>query len=117
MRTAHGYSADALRSGEGEAAQPVAEFAQHAPGIDWAAWVVVVGYVAGRLLEGLFLLAFKMESHCWRPVDSLFRTITARRNPNLIFLSVGAIAGRALYENKFDFKKAQSAADKAVGKA
>jgi len=63
-------------------------------GIDWAAWVVVVGYVAGRLLEGLFLLAFKMESHCWRPVDSLFRTITARRNPNLIFLSVGAIAGR-----------------------
>ncbi|MBK8063049.1 MAG: 1-(5-phosphoribosyl)-5-[(5-phosphoribosylamino)methylideneamino]imidazole-4-carboxamide isomerase [Betaproteobacteria bacterium] len=30
---------------------------------------------------------------------------------------VGAIAGRALYENKFDFKKAQSAADKAVGKA
>ena len=63
-------------------------------GYEWAAWVVVVGYVAGRLLEGLFLLAFKMESHCWRPVDSLFRTITARRNPNLIFLSVGALAGR-----------------------
>ncbi len=63
-------------------------------GFEWAAWVVVVGYVAGRLLEGLFLLAFKMESHCWRPIDSLFRTITARRNPNLIFLSVGALAGR-----------------------
>ena len=30
---------------------------------------------------------------------------------------VGAIAGRALYEGKFDFKKAQAAADKAVGKA
>ena len=52
------------------------------------------GYFAGRLLEGLFLLVFKMESHCWRPIDSLFRTITARRNPNLIFLSVGALAGR-----------------------
>jgi phosphoribosylformimino-5-aminoimidazole carboxamide ribotide isomerase len=30
---------------------------------------------------------------------------------------VGAIAGRALYEGKLDFKKAQSAADKAVGVA
>jgi hypothetical protein len=35
-----------------------------------------------------------MESHCWRPIDSLFRTITARRNPNLIFLSVSLLAGR-----------------------
>ena len=60
----------------------------------WATGVVVGGYFAGRLLEGIFLLAFKMESHCWRPIDSLFRTITARRNPNLIFLSVGALAGR-----------------------
>jgi phosphoribosylformimino-5-aminoimidazole carboxamide ribotide isomerase len=30
---------------------------------------------------------------------------------------VGAIAGRALYEGKLDFKKAQAAADKAVGTA
>jgi len=30
---------------------------------------------------------------------------------------VGAIAGRALYEGKLDFKKAQAAADKAAGKA
>jgi phosphoribosylformimino-5-aminoimidazole carboxamide ribotide isomerase len=29
---------------------------------------------------------------------------------------IGAIAGRALYEGKIDFKKAQAAADKAVGK-
>lgn len=29
---------------------------------------------------------------------------------------IGAIAGRALYEGKLDFKKAQAAADKAVGK-
>jgi phosphatidylglycerophosphate synthase len=62
--------------------------------LEWATAVVVGGYFAGRLLEGIFLLAFKMESHCWRPIDSLFRTITARRNPNLIFLSVGALAGR-----------------------
>ena len=30
---------------------------------------------------------------------------------------VGAIAGRALYEGKIDLKKAQAAADKALGKA
>jgi phosphatidylglycerophosphate synthase len=60
---------------------------------EWATAVVVGGYFAGRLHEGVFLLAFKMESHCWRPIDSLVRTITARRNPNLIFLSVGALAG------------------------
>ena len=30
---------------------------------------------------------------------------------------VGAIAGRALYEGKLDFKSAQAAADKAAGKA
>jgi phosphatidylglycerophosphate synthase len=62
--------------------------------VEWATAVVVGGYFAGRLLEGVFLLVFKMESHSWRPIDSLFRTITARRNPNLIFLSVGALAGR-----------------------
>jgi len=62
-------------------------------GIDAATAVVVIGYLAGRLLEGLFLLAFSMETHCWRPIDSLFRTITARRNPNMILLTVGAVAG------------------------
>jgi phosphoribosylformimino-5-aminoimidazole carboxamide ribotide isomerase len=30
---------------------------------------------------------------------------------------IGAIAGRALYEGRIDFKQAQAAADKAVGKA
>ena len=36
----------------------------------------------------------KVRFGAWRPIDGLFRTITARRNPNLILLSVGAIAGR-----------------------
>ena len=39
-------------------------------------------------------MAFKMEIHCWRPIDSYFRTITARRNPNLILLTLGTLAGR-----------------------
>ena len=56
--------------------------------------VIVGGYVAGRLLEGAFLASFGFECHCWRPVDALFRTITARRNPNLLLLSVGTAVGR-----------------------
>jgi len=56
--------------------------------------IVVVGYVGGRLLEGAFLAAFRIETHSWRPIDALFRTVTARRNPNLILLTVGAIGGR-----------------------
>jgi len=56
--------------------------------------VVVIGYVIGRLLEGAFILLFQIETHCWRPIDSLFRTVTARRNPNMILLTVGTLAGR-----------------------
>jgi len=61
--------------------------------IDTATWIVIGGYLAGRLLEGLFLLAFSIETHCWRPIDTLFRTITARRNPNLILLTVAVLGG------------------------
>jgi phosphatidylglycerophosphate synthase len=57
-------------------------------------WIVVGGYLVGRLEEGLFLLVFAFEMHCWRPIDALFRTITARRNPNLLLLSIGALGGR-----------------------
>jgi len=56
--------------------------------------IVVIGYLVGRGLEATFLLKFGIETHCWRPVDSLFRTITARRNPNLILLTVATIGGR-----------------------
>jgi phosphatidylglycerophosphate synthase len=56
--------------------------------------IIIGGYIIGRLLEGLFMLAFHMEIHSWRPVDSFFRTITARRNPNLILLTLGTFASR-----------------------
>lgn len=59
-----------------------------------ATTVVVGGYVVGRLLEGAFLAAFRIETHSWRPLDGAVRTVTARRNPNLILLSVGTLAGR-----------------------
>jgi phosphatidylglycerophosphate synthase len=59
-----------------------------------AVWVTVVGYVIGRLIEGAFLWRCKTEIHCWRPVDSWFRTVTARRNPNLLLLTGSVVAGR-----------------------
>jgi len=35
-----------------------------------------------------------MHIHSWRPFDSWFREITARRNPNLILLTGAALLGR-----------------------
>ena len=57
-----------------------------------AAWVVVGGYVIGRLLEGVFLLTFRMEMFIWRPFDGWFRLIIARRNPNLVLLTGAVLA-------------------------
>lgn len=56
--------------------------------------IVVGGYVAQRVEEGIFLALFKLEMHAWRPFDSFFRLITARRNPNLILLTACALVGR-----------------------
>jgi phosphatidylglycerophosphate synthase len=55
--------------------------------------VVIVGYVGGRLQEGLFSWLHGIEIHIWRPVDSWFREITARRNPNLFILTVAVLLG------------------------
>jgi hypothetical protein len=37
---------------------------------------------------------FGFHIHSWRPFDSFFRLITARRNPNLLFLTPAWIVGR-----------------------
>jgi hypothetical protein len=55
----------------------------------------VAGYVLGRLAEGaftLFLGGFSMFT--WRPFDSNFRLVLARRNPSLIVLTAGLLVGR-----------------------
>ncbi|HKQ94196.1 MAG TPA: CDP-alcohol phosphatidyltransferase family protein [Aestuariivirgaceae bacterium] len=72
-----------------------------AHGFDWPSafqWSVVAvilgGYVMQRLMEGIAIKWLGMEIHIWRPVDTYFREITARRNPNLILLTVSVIAGR-----------------------
>jgi phosphatidylglycerophosphate synthase len=49
-------------------------------------WTIVGGYVAQRIIEGIFIKRLKMEIHVWRPIDSRFRLITARRNPNMVIL-------------------------------
>lgn len=56
--------------------------------------VIVGGYVLQRLEEGLFIVLFGMDMHVWRPFDSRFRLVTARRNPNLLLLTASALAGR-----------------------
>lgn len=61
---------------------------------DWVLWVVVGGYVLQRLQEALFLQLFGIQIHVWRPFDSFFRLITARRNPNLLLLTLATLAGR-----------------------
>jgi phosphatidylglycerophosphate synthase len=60
-----------------------------------SAWIAVIGYVIGRLQEGLFLWRFGFEMHAWRRLDSAFRLFTARRNPNLVLLTVCVAFGRA----------------------
>ncbi len=49
--------------------------------------VIVAGYVLQRGEEGIFLRRFGFHIHAWRPFDSFFRLITARRNPNLLILT------------------------------
>ena len=61
---------------------------------DWMLGVILVGYVAQRVVEGIFMRVFGMHIHSWRPFDSWFREITARRNPNLILLTASALVGR-----------------------
>ena len=35
-----------------------------------------------------------MHIHVWRPIDSQFRLITARRNPNMVILVAALLFGR-----------------------
>jgi phosphatidylglycerophosphate synthase len=55
---------------------------------------IVFGYVAQRIIEGIFLYRFGMDIHVWRQIDSRFRLITARRNPNMVILVASLLVGR-----------------------
>lgn len=55
---------------------------------------ILAFYVAGRLIELVFKRFVGSTSmFAWRPFDSYFRLILARRNPNLILLMLSYLAG------------------------
>jgi phosphatidylglycerophosphate synthase len=56
--------------------------------------VILGGYVVQRLMEGVSIKWLGLEIHIWRKIDTVFRQITARRNPNLILLTIGTLVGR-----------------------
>jgi phosphatidylglycerophosphate synthase len=55
---------------------------------------IVFGYVVQRVIEGIFVRRYGMHIHVWRKIDSQFRLITARRNPNMVILVVALLFGR-----------------------
>ncbi len=59
----------------------------------WTLGIIVAGYVLQRGQEGLFIARFGIEMHIWRRFDSIFRLYTARRNPNLVILTVFTLFG------------------------
>lgn len=57
-------------------------------------WAIIGGYIAQRIIEGIFIKRLGMEIHVWRPIDSRFRLITARRNPNMVILVLALLVRR-----------------------
>lgn len=57
-------------------------------------WIIFGTYILGRVIEGIFSWRYKMHIHVWRKIDSQFRLITARRNPNVLILLVALALGR-----------------------
>ena len=60
----------------------------------WTVAAIVLAYAVQRLIEGLFILRFRFHMHVWRPFDSRFRLVAARRNPNMVILVAFLAAGR-----------------------
>jgi hypothetical protein len=57
------------------------------------AYIIVAGYVGGRIIEGLFEGLGACSMFAWRPFDAYFRLVTARRNPCLIILTLASLGG------------------------
>jgi phosphatidylglycerophosphate synthase len=60
----------------------------------WVLALILGGYLLQRVMEGIAIKWLGLEIHIWRPIDTLFRQVTARRNPNLLILTVLTILGR-----------------------
>lgn len=63
-------------------------------GLEQMNWIIVIAYVAGRIVEGLFPLLGNCSIFTWRPFDAWFRLITARRNPCMILLTLSFLVGK-----------------------
>ena len=63
-------------------------------GLQQMYWTIIVAYVAGRLVEGIFPLLGSCSIFTWRPFDAWFRLITARRNPCMILLTLSFFIGK-----------------------
>ena len=55
--------------------------------------IILIGYWVQRGMEGVFMRRYGFHVHSWRPFDSFFRLITARRNPNMLILTPAALLG------------------------
>lgn len=76
-------------------------FGLKAMGTEWSMelfWAVIAailgGYVLQRVIEGVAIKWLGLEIHIWRPIDTLFRQVTARRNPNLILLTLFTVLAK-----------------------
>ena len=58
-------------------------------------WLILLGYIGGRLVEGAFHLFANCSIFTWRPFDAWFRLVTARRNPCLIIMTLTLLVGLA----------------------
>jgi phosphatidylglycerophosphate synthase len=61
---------------------------------NWTMLVIFGGYIVQRLMEGVAIKWLGLEIHIWRKIDTFFRQITARRNPNLILLTLSVLIGK-----------------------
>ncbi|MGZ5826694.1 MAG: CDP-alcohol phosphatidyltransferase family protein [Croceibacterium sp.] len=61
----------------------------------WVEGSIFVGYWVQRAIEGAFIAAFDgIHIHVWERLDSRFRLVTARRNPNMVILFVSLVFNR-----------------------
>jgi len=66
-----------------------------APEAEVLIWLMFIGYIGGRICEGIFqFFVGSFDIFIWQKFDSFSRLITARRNPNLILLTGGWIINR-----------------------
>ena len=62
--------------------------------LDQMYWIIIIAYIAGRIVEGIFPLLGNCSIFTWRPYDAWFRLVTARRNPCMILLTLGFLVGK-----------------------